>query len=335
MSGKQKTMNRQKKKGPPVIGWEITRQCNLTCPHCFSAAAKRPHDEMGTQECLSVVDSMAQIGVDLIGWTGGEPLLRDDLEEIITYAGQKGIKSSVTTNAVLLDEKRIVGLKDAGNRAIQISLDGSTPAINGRMRGTTDKEYHKIIEAIRICKKHHVRLTLATLLGEENLDDAAEMVNLAKCEGVETIRFCGFTPVGRGKRADVRDRLSFNKRMIDLFHFVEDAQLDASIMVTFDHSFGPIPPIYQFHECMAGREIFYLKGNGDLYPCTSLLQKQFCVGNIRLRPLEELWNDPADCDNFINCHGACRGATFAHTGDINASFPVCLYQAAVGLPIGK
>ena len=97
---------------------------------------------------------------------------------------------------------------------------------------------------------------------------------------------------------------------------------------------------------MAGKEIFYLKANGDLYPCTSLLNKRFLVGNIRQRSLEELWNDPAmesmadyprekihgicqECDNFINCHGACRGATFAHTGNISASFPVCLYQTAI------
>ena len=85
-------MIRPDKPGPRVIGWEITAQCNLTCPHCYSAAAKRPHDEMNTDECRQVIDSLERIGAEEIGWTGGEPLLREDLEELIIYAKDKGIK---------------------------------------------------------------------------------------------------------------------------------------------------------------------------------------------------------------------------------------------------
>ena len=91
---------------------------------------------------------------------------------------------------------------------------------------------------------------------------------------------------------------------------------------------------------------FYLKANGDLYPCTALLHKSFRVGNVKEQPLKRLWNDPAmsamanyprshltgdcnGCDNFDRCRGACRGASFAHSGDLDASFPVCLYQASM------
>ncbi len=337
-------MTIQPKPGPNLVGWEITSQCNLTCPHCFSAAAKRPHDEMSTAECKGVIEDMARIGVKMIGWTGGEPLMRQDLEELIAHAKQHGIKSSITTNAVLLDEKRAASLKAAGNRAIQISLDGSTAEINYKMRRASQEEFDKIIKAIKICRRLHIRLFLATLLGQENLDDAPEMVKLAKREGLDTIRFCGYTPIGRGKRTDVRERLDFNRRLLDLWAFIDNSQKDGEIMSMYDPGFGPVPPGYDFHECIAGKETFYLKANGDIYPCTSLLNRQFRIGNIRKRSLEELWNDPEmeamahfprenihgpcrDCDNFARCHGACRGAAFAHTGDISASFPVCLYQA--------
>lgn len=345
-------MQEQRKPGPPLVGWEITSQCNLTCPHCFSAAAKRPHDEMGTEECREVVKDMARIGVGHIGWTGGEPLLRQDLEELIALAKSLGMKSSITTNGVPLDEKRALSLKEAGNHAIQISLDGSTPEQNYKMRRTTEEEFYKIIEAIEICRKHNIKLFLATLLGRENLHDAPEMVKIAKKAGLTTIRFCGFTPVGRGKRADVRERLEFNRHMLDLMDFVKKLQKDRTIIPMYDPGFGPVPPTYHFHECIAGKETFYLKGNGDIYPCTSLLHRKFKVGNIRERSLEEIWNDPAieemsvfpretihgpcrDCDIFDRCHGACRGAAFAHTGDISASFPVCLYQVARQAMVGK
>jgi radical SAM protein with 4Fe4S-binding SPASM domain len=330
---------------PYLVGWEITSQCNLSCPHCFSAAAKRPHNEMDTAECKNVIDDLAQLGVSIIGWTGGEPLLREDLEELIDYARQKGIKSNITTNAVLLDRKRAASLVRAGNRAVQISLDGSTPERNWRMRRATEEQFYLIIDAMRICRELNVRLFMATLLGQENLDDAPEMIKLAKREGVESVRFCGYTPIGRGKGSDIKKRLSFSEKPEDLLRFTQEVQSDTSILIDFDTGFGPVPPEYKFHKCHAGTQTFYLKGNGDVYPCTALLHRRFRVGNLREKPLQEIWDSPEmwamsafprdeiegpcrTCDNFANCRGACRGATFAHTGDLYASFPVCLYHVA-------
>ncbi len=332
-------------RAPKVIGWEITRWCNLTCPHCYSAAAKRPHDELTTDECKRAIDAMARIGVGTIGWTGGEPLLREDLEELTAYASAQGVKANITTNAVLLDERRALSLLEAGNRAIQISLDGSNPAMSYRTRRTTEEEFHRIIEAIRICKKLNIRTHLATLIGQETLDDVREMVKLAKREGVDAIRFCGFTPSGRGKRKEVKDRLQFTEELDGLLEFIHETLADTSITMMFDVSFGPVPPDYSFHKCVAGMETFYLKSNGDVFPCTALTDKQFKVGNIRQTPLEEIWASDAmqamsrlpderihghcrDCENLSNCHGACKGSVLAFTGDLNASFPPCLYQAA-------
>jgi radical SAM protein with 4Fe4S-binding SPASM domain len=298
---------------------------------------------MNTEECKIVIDAMADIGVGMIGWTGGEPLLREDLEELIAYTRTKGIKSNVTTNGVLLDLPRAEGLVAAGNRAIQISLDGSTPERNRRMRGTTEEEFYKIIEAIRICKELNCRLVLATLLGQENLEDGLEMIKLARREEADTIRFCGYTPVGRGKRADIRKRLDFSESLADLRRFAEEVVSEGDILVEFDTGFGPVPPDYRFHACVAGEETFYLRGDGDVFPCTALIHRHFRVGNLREKSLREIWNAPEmraiasfpreeiegpcrDCDNFASCRGACRGATFFHTGDIKASFPMCLYR---------
>lgn len=331
---------------PEIIGWEITNQCNLSCKHCFTAAGKRAHGEMTTIECRTVIDAMARIGVETIGWTGGEPLLREDLEELIAYARQKKIRSTVTTNAVLLDRERVARLKEAGNRAVQISIDGSTPERNRRMRGTTDEEFERILDVIRYCRELKTRVTLATVLGLENLDDGPAMLELAKREGVDMIRFCCYAPVGRGKRKDVRQRFGFGNALTELYRFVEQVQAQDSVIVDLDIGFGPVPPDYTFHECIAGKETFYLKATGDVYPCTSLTYPQFLVGNVRERPLEELWQSSQmrraseyslesiegycrTCENFTACRGGCRGVALAHTGDINASYPLCLYRVAL------
>jgi radical SAM protein with 4Fe4S-binding SPASM domain len=328
-----------------VVGWEITGQCNLKCAHCFTAASIRPHDELTTEECRRVIDSLHGLGIELIGWTGGEPLLRTDLEELSAYAWDKKIGCTITTNGVLLDRERAARLIEAGNRTIQISLDGSTAERNRLIRGTTDDEYEAVVNAIRICKDLGARVVMACLIGRENLDDAVELLRLGRREGVDTIRFCGFTPVGRGKHPKVKDRLLIADRRLELVDFIAQAQDDASMLVEFDVGFGPVPPLFGFHDCEAGVSTFYLKGNGDVYPCTALCVPQLLVGNVRERSMEELWESPAmktasqfphdqiqgpcrECDNFSACHGACRGATLAMTGDITASFPHCLYCVA-------
>jgi radical SAM protein with 4Fe4S-binding SPASM domain len=330
---------------PRIVGWEITNQCNLSCPHCYSAAGKRSHNELNTEECKSVIDSMAAIGVAMIGWTGGEPLLRADLEELAGYAHTKGIMSNITTNAVLLDEDRARSLLAVQMRAVQISLDGSTAERNRRIRGSSEEEFDKIIQAIRICKSLNLRVHLATLIGLETLDDVREMVKLGKREGVDAIRFCGFTPAGRGKRDNVKERLQLANALQEIAKFIREVQNDSEIVMTFDVSFGPVPPDYEFHVCSAGMDTFYLKANGDVYPCTALFDERFRVGNVREQSLEQIWNSPAmwahsllpkeqikgachDCDNFGYCHGACRGATLNLTGDLYASFPTCLYATA-------
>lgn len=335
-------MSQRRQDIPETVAWEITRRCNLTCSHCYTAATTKEMHEFSTQECRGIIDTLIGMGTNRIGWTGGEPLLREDLEELMIYARDRGrIKSGVTTNGVLLDQRRALSLRDAGLDSLQISLDGTTPEKNYRLRRTSDEEFHKVIEAIRICAPLDVRLHIAMVLGRETLDDAWEMLKLAHREGVGLVRFCGFVPSGRGKHKDSIERLRFDSDLVALRQFVDQAKSLQNLDVSFDPAFGPLPPHYEFHVCNAGVQTFYLNCFGDVYPCTSLLNPRFVVGNIRQRPLEEIWDDPrmteiaafprdeirgacSKCHYFARCRGACRGITFAHTGDLHASFPLCL-----------
>lgn len=327
---------------PDAVVWEITRRCNLTCPHCYTAAPTKDFPEMTTRECKDIIDALSTMGTTLIGWTGGEPLLRNDLEDLMDYAREKGkIRSGITTNGVLLDEKRARSLKQAGLESLQISLDGTTPEKNYRMRRASDEEFRKVIEAIRICASLDVKLHIAMVLGKENLADGWEMLKLAHREGVGVVRFCGFVPIGRGKHKQVIERLQFSSDSLAVQQFVYEAMQLPSPKVSFDPAWGPLPPDYCFHTCQAGVGTFYLNCLGDVYPCTSLIGKQFIVGNIKERSLPDIWDDPKmteiaalpreqiqgrcnGCRHFHSCRGACRGITFAHTGDLFASFPLCL-----------
>jgi len=335
-------MSKRKEK-PELAAWEITRNCNLSCPHCYTASTRHLKNELTTQECLKLIDSMKALEVKVIGWTGGEPLLREDLEEITFYAKSRAdITSGVTTNGILLTEKRGQSLKEAGVSFIQISFDGSTPQRNAQMRKASEEDFYKVIKAIRICKELGIKLNLAMLLGKENLDDGPDFVRLAQTEGVACVRFCGFTPWGRGKNTEIKKRLCFDEDSLpSLRSFIGDCQECKDPIVMPDPAFGPLPPDYFFHPCVSGVKTFYVTSVGDVYPCTSLLSKEFLVGNVRENSLEDIWGQSKmtmiselphekirgfcrECECFFQCRGGCRGITFAYTGDLLASFPFCL-----------
>jgi MoaA/NifB/PqqE/SkfB family radical SAM enzyme len=119
---------------PRLVGWGITNRCNLSCPHCYSSASRARQDELTTEECLNLLDSLARMGTKRIGWTGGEPLLRVDLEDLIDRCARLGIESGITTNGVPLTPRRAESLRAAGLGIVQISLDGSTSERNGKIR---------------------------------------------------------------------------------------------------------------------------------------------------------------------------------------------------------
>lgn len=330
---------------PEIVGIEITRACNLSCSHCFTAAGRRPGSELSTDELRNLIDQLAELGpARAIGWTGGEPLLRADLVDLVAYAFERGkMRSGITTNGLLLDDDLARRLRDSGAYAIQISVDGSTAEGYVRMRGGKTEDFAKILGAMEAVRKAGLQLHLAMLLGKETLGDARDFLKLAAKQGADGVRFCGFVPSGRGKRDAVRERLDFGASVTELREFIAEVVLVEKPMIMFDPAFGPLPPDYRFHECVAGKRTMYIASTGAVYPCTSLISPRFEIGNIRQRSLAKIWHDPRmteiadfdcnalegrchNCDQRSECHGGCRGIAYALTGDLAASSPRCLYQ---------
>ncbi len=332
---------------PKIVGWGITCRCNLSCPHCYSASTKASREEMSTGECLAILDSLADLGTERIGWTGGEPLLRLDLERLIARGVSRGIQSGITTNGIPMTPRRAESLRKAGLKAVQISLDGSTSARNARIRRASAADFERVLRAVRLSQGAGFTVHMAMLVGRETLDDVRDYLDLATGLGVTSVRLCGFVPWGGGRSEDARERLDLRGSRAELRALVEELQGRESPLVLFDPGFGPLPPDYDTHECIAGMEVLYIAPSGDVYPCTSLLDGRFRVGNVRRRSLEALWEDPAmtaiarypkervtgacrQCGRFEQCRGGCRGIAVAYTGDLDASFPACVAPPSAG-----
>jgi len=328
------------------IGWGITERCNLSCPHCYSSAKKSADDELTTDECKAVIDTLAKVKVGTIGWTGGEPLIRKDLEELMRYAAGYGIESGITTNGIPLTRKRVESIAAVGVKTLQISLDGSTPEKNRYIRAARLKDFELVIQGLKYSVELGLRVHLAMVISRATLDDVKDYIQMSRDLGVNSIRFCGYVPHGFGDQDAMREKMLLGDRLSELATLIDELEDVESPEFLFDPGFGPMPPSYKFHHCIAGVGTFYICADGSVYPCTGFLDDRFKAGNLRERRLEEILSDPAitemanydhnrihghcrECQYFRVCRGACRGAVFAHTGDLDASFPVCLFRAGL------
>ena len=120
----------------PVVVWNITKQCNLKCLHCYAkATASAAPDELGHAEGLALLRDLKEFGVPVVLFSGGEPLMRPDLPELVAFTVAQGMRAVISTNGTLIDRERARQLRDLGLSYVGISLDG-TAATHDRFRGT-------------------------------------------------------------------------------------------------------------------------------------------------------------------------------------------------------
>jgi len=122
---------------PFQVVWDVTYACNLQCKHCYATAGKPLPDELTTEEALDAIDKFNKLGVTIISFSGGEPLVRKDILELTRYASEKGIYVAIATNGTLITEKKAKEMRKSGVSYLQISLDG-TRETHDAFRGFLD-----------------------------------------------------------------------------------------------------------------------------------------------------------------------------------------------------
>lgn len=329
---------------PKTMIWEITKQCNFHCPHCIVSSDKnKPKEEMNLEQAKYFLDRYRSAGGEIIGFSGGEPLLRNDLEEIISYASKLGFQGlSIASNGSIATESRLKSLRDAGVRYMQFSLDGANWKQYSRIRKKGKKVFEKVLDSIRLAQSAGIETAAGTFLHPHNIDSIPEIVELCKKEGVSLLRFSGYVPLGRGRKQVVIDKMGFSwEQMKNFFEYISSYNpQETKVTLGFDHAFGPfLDPIC----CNAGKEIFYMNSVGEIYPCPAFLHPHFKIGSIFGSDENHLFNilnskqlkscqsageniagTCAKCPDFSWCQGGCRGTAYAYSEDLNASFPNCL-----------
>ncbi|MGN0853217.1 MAG: radical SAM protein, partial [Kiritimatiellia bacterium] len=182
---------------PRVLAWEVTRRCPLKCRHCRAGAADVLYEnELSTGECRRIVDSLAG-GTSLIIWTGGEPMLRSDIVELVRYATGKRLRSVMAPCGLLVTRERLQELKDAGVTACSFSLDGPDAATHDAFRGVVGA-FDKVVRAMAVARDIGMPFQVNTTVSTLNLDRLDAIYDKAMQFGATRLDVFSLVPVGRG-----------------------------------------------------------------------------------------------------------------------------------------
>jgi MoaA/NifB/PqqE/SkfB family radical SAM enzyme len=189
---------------PFLAIWEVTQSCDLACKHCRAAAQPIAHpDQLSTAEGKALIDQIAAMQIPIFVFTGGDPLKRPDLYELIRYSAEKGVKVAVTPSATpLLTREAIFKMKEAGIVRLGISLDGSTPEIHDKFRGLPGA-WARTIQAIEWANEAGIPIQVHTTISRHNADDLDNLCALFEKLAIVMWNVFFLVPVGRGQLGDL------------------------------------------------------------------------------------------------------------------------------------
>lgn len=274
----------------PHVVWEMTGNCNLKCIHCHAFGGDASYDELSTEEGKALIDQIAAVGIRSFVFTGGEPLLREDLFELIEYAKSIGFNVFIATNGTLIT-KEVAKLLNKFNVGVVIGLDAMNPEMHDAIRGV-EGAYDAVIEGIENCVAEKLYLHLNIVASKPNFDEIERIIDYGDKIGVYSYFIYRFVPFGRGD--EIRDYELGQEEFMTLLDLIRKKQREVSAIIIpvaapeywaymlqtrGIHSKRIIGLLGRFFGgCLAGKGMMYIKPNGDVWACPFLPAQ---VGNVR------------------------------------------------------
>jgi radical SAM protein with 4Fe4S-binding SPASM domain len=292
---------------PPLVWIELTRRCNLTCPHCYIEGGAPRQNEMSTAELYSLIDELAEMGVWAVAFTGGEPALHPAFVELVNYAREKNLLVGIATNGMFLNDRVLDSLRKDGV-IISVSLDdlhimGSNPG----------SDFNVATRAILKSQERGFLTNIMTNTHRNNISHLKELMDWAEAHQV-SVRSVPFSPLGRGKKhrylentpEDVETAAQFWLRECEWEHqYHRSAGLCVGSIFNYGLSLG-----FMTRRCSSGRFLCYVCADGTVYPCTMCAgEKILSPGNIRDNGFINLWRSEWEVRryNWDNFQEACNG----------------------------
>ena len=324
---------------PFLVVWNFTQLCNLKCKHCYASAGKPDPNELTAQEAFKALDKLVDAGVNIIAFSGGEPLMRKDIFDVLKRASDYGVFTAIATNATLITKDVAKRLKDVNLGYVQISLDGANPETHNGFRGVS-KAFERTIQGIKNCVEQDIFVEVATTATKLNYEEIPAIIDLCEKLNVDWWMMYNFVPTGRG-RFIIENDLSPEEREKVLrvlweklrskpklqvlstapqyarvaLQMEKEAKEKSGEIVVPTHFYNPrlhgqLVELSDFiGGCGAGRFYCALEHDGVITPCVFFPLK---VGNIKTDDFGELWEnnkvflDLRDRDRLKPHCGVCK-----------------------------
>ena len=183
----------------PVVVWNCTRRCNLKCVHCYSQSDDCTYEgEMSTEEGKRLIDSLADFGVPVVLFSGGEPLLRKDLFELVRHASSRGLQAVISTNGTLITPEKAERLKGENLSYVGVSLDG-TEAVNDKFRGV-EGAFAKAMDGIEACQSAGLKVGLRFTINRRNIGEIPAIFRILTERDIPRVCFYHLVYAGRGSK---------------------------------------------------------------------------------------------------------------------------------------
>ena len=338
-----------------LVAWEVTRSCNLACKHCRAEAHTEPYPgELSTEEAKALIDTFPETGSPIIIFTGGEPLMRHDIFELIAYARSKDLRCVMAPNGTLITRESARRMKECGVPRCSISIDGADPESHDLFRGTPGA-FADAMRGIAYLKEAGVEFQLNTTVTRNNLGHFKRIFELASSLGAAAWHIFLLVPMGRA--VELQDQVISPDEYEEVLNWFYDFRKTTSM-----HLKATCAPHYYrimrqrakadglavtpetfgmdalTRGCLGGTGFCFISHTGQVQPCGYL---ELDCGNIRATPFPEIWRTskpfvqfrtPAEyegkcgtCEYHRVC-GGCRARAYSLTGNYMGEEPLCSYM---------
>jgi radical SAM protein len=345
---------------PFIAIWEVTQACDLACVHCRASAQPQRHPmELSTDEGKHLIDQIAGMKIPVFVLTGGDPIKRPDLFDLIGHARSAGVRVSLTPSATpLLTKEIIVRLKEAGLARLAVSMDGASPETHDVFRGM-EGSFARTLDAVRWANEIGLPVQINTTFSRRNIAEIDDLVALMESLQITLWSVFFLVPTGRGKLNDLLNAEEFEQVFAKIYSLSRTASFD--IKTTEAQHYRRFLLQQRVTERRAGTDLFanaqkvadavgraprglndgkgfvFVSHTGDVFPSGFL---PLSAGNIRqqelgiiyresplfqsLRDTSKLEGKCGSCE-FKEICGGSRARAYALTGNPNAEEPCCSY----------
>lgn len=332
-----------------------TMACNARCKHCYANGGKKLSDEFSKEEIFNIIDQLSEMKISQIFFTGGEPFLRKDIVEILEYANSKEFQILISTNGTIINEETIKCLSKIKFQQFQVSIDGLEKSHDeNRGKGF----FEKAINTIHLLQKYNVtNITVGTCITRYNCAELPDLLQFVIDQHVDKFALMLLLPEGRANLGMDVDISELVKSLNEFWNIYRKNDIKFSFA---DNSV--LPPVFvpedlrakgvhkKFICCCAYPNLIGISATGDVAPCDGFLTwEKFIGGNIRKKPISQIWNDMQNDYNIIpynvmdiggicskckfltECGGNCRADSVAYYGSLFAPYPICQHLYEAGL----